>query len=72
MSSPLLVSERIEFWRRRRKLSKVQLARLSGHDKSQITRWTKGMPMMTDSLERIVVALDVSVRQFFGAAPHRG
>jgi transcriptional regulator with XRE-family HTH domain len=69
--SPLKVARRIEYWRRRRGLSKSQLGRLSGHNKSQISRWTRGMPMQTDSLERIICALGVTSKQFFGPLKHR-
>ena len=50
-------------------MTKAELARKAGVDKSNITRWTDPQnrwPMMPASLERVVKALRITMREYFG------
>jgi len=62
---------RLEFWRRKRGLTKTELALLVGVDKSTITRWTTGQAMMPRSLDRCLRALRITLGEYLQTDLHR-
>lgn len=66
-----LQARRLEYWRRKRRLSKTDLAVRVGVHKSTMSRWTAGQRMMPASLEKVLAALGITARQYFGTLNHR-